>query len=58
MDLFNKLGYSIMLILLVIMVCLLLYMIYLNFKGWLLETYSTENKNKFYRLLLKIFNID
>ena len=56
MDLFDKAGYSLMLILFVIMLFLLLYMIYMSFKLWLLETYNEDNKNIFYRFLLKIFN--
>jgi hypothetical protein len=56
MDLFHKVGYCIILVLLVIMLFLLLYMIYINFKLWLLETYNEDNNNIFYRFLLKIFN--
>jgi hypothetical protein len=56
MDLFDKAGYSLMLILFVIMLFLLLYMIYMNFKLWFLETYNEDNKNIFYRFLLTIFN--
>ena len=49
MDLFHKICYGTMFL-------LALYMIYLNFKLWLLETYNEDNKNIFYRFLLKIFN--
>lgn len=58
MNLFDKVCYGMMLILLFIMILLLLYIIYLNFKSWILETYNIENKNIFNKLLLKIFNID
>jgi hypothetical protein len=56
MDSFDKVGYCIMLVLFVIILFLLLYMIYINFKLWLLETYNEDNKNIFYRFLLKLFN--
>jgi hypothetical protein len=56
MDSFDKVGYCIMLVLFVIILFLLLYMIYINFKSWLLETYNEDNKNIFYRFLLKLFN--
>jgi hypothetical protein len=58
MDLFNKVSYCLITILLIILMFLSLYMIYLNFKSYLQETYNEDNKNIFYRLLLRIHNID
>jgi hypothetical protein len=50
--------YIICMILAIYMIYLSIYMLYLSFKSSLLQNYNEDNKNVFYRFLLKIFNID